>query len=167
MTPRKILTSVGYAFRALTVESIGSHSHSGVDITSGTVSEPRIDSLIARDSEVSSSITSHAANASAHHTRYTDAEAVAAIKAADGSGSGLDADLLDGHDSAYYLSLANQTGVLPLSKGGTGSSTQIFVDLSSTQTVGGKKTFSESGCLNGGHRHSAVTGFFNDNGCEL
>ena len=58
MTPRKILTSVGYAFRALTVESIGSHTHSGADITSGTVSEPRIDPLIARDSEVSSSISS-------------------------------------------------------------------------------------------------------------
>jgi parallel beta-helix repeat protein len=123
MTPRKILTSVGYAFRALTVESIGSHSHSGADITSGTVSEARIDPLIARDSEVSSSISTHAANASAHHTRYTDAEAVAAIKAADGSGSGLDADLLDGQDSAYYLSLANQTGTLPVSQGGTGATT--------------------------------------------
>src|SRR4030042_2879777 len=142
MTPRKVLTSVGYAFRALTVESIGSHTHSGADITSGTVSEPRVEPLIARDSEISSSISSHAANSSAHHTRYTNAEAVAAIKAADGSGSGLDADLLDGQNSTYYLSLANQTGVLPLSKGGTGSSSQNFVDLSSSQTVAGTKTFS-------------------------
>ena len=54
----------------------------------------------------------------------------------------LDADLLDGQDSAYYLSLANQTGVLPISKGGTGSSSQNFVDLSSSQTVAGTKTFS-------------------------
>ena len=38
MTPRKVLTSVGYAFRALTVENIGSHTHSGVDIMSGTSS---------------------------------------------------------------------------------------------------------------------------------
>jgi len=144
MTPRKVLTSVGYAFRASTVESIGSHTHSGTDITSGTVSEPRIDPLIARDSEVSSSISAHAANASAHHTRYTDGEAVAAIKAADGSGSGLDGDLLDGQNSTYYLSLANQTGVLPISKGGTGSSTQNFVDLSSGQTVAGTKTFSNN-----------------------
>ena len=52
MTPRKILTAVGYAFRALTVESIGSHTHSGADITSGMVSEGYIDPLIARDSEV-------------------------------------------------------------------------------------------------------------------
>jgi hypothetical protein len=34
------------------------------------------------------------------------------------------------------------TGVLPIANGGTGSSTQNFVDLSSTQTVGGAKTFS-------------------------
>ena len=144
MTPRKVLTSVGYAFRASTVESIGSHTHSGADITSGTVSEPRIDPLIARDSEVSSSISAHTANASAHHTRYTNAEAVAAIKAADGTGSGLDADLLDGQESTYYLSLANQTGVLPISRGGTGSSSQNFVDLSSNQTVGGTKTFTNN-----------------------
>lgn len=41
-------------------------------------------------------INTHAANPSAHHTRYTDAEAVAAILAADGVGSGLDADYLRG-----------------------------------------------------------------------
>ncbi|MEO0228291.1 MAG: hypothetical protein ABIL70_09615 [candidate division WOR-3 bacterium] len=29
MTPRIPLTSVGYAYRAQTVESIGSHTHSG------------------------------------------------------------------------------------------------------------------------------------------
>ncbi len=34
------------------------------------------------------------------------------------------------------------TGVLPIANGGTGSSTQNFVDLSSTQSVGGAKTFS-------------------------
>ena len=39
MTPRIPLTSVGYAFRAQTVESIGSHTHTGADITSGTVAE--------------------------------------------------------------------------------------------------------------------------------
>ena len=34
------------------------------------------------------------------------------------------------------------TGVLPIANGGTGSSSQNFVDISSTQTVGGAKTFS-------------------------
>jgi len=41
-------------------------------------------------------LNNHAANASAHHARYTDAEAVAAILANDGAGSGLDADMVDG-----------------------------------------------------------------------
>jgi len=108
MTPRKAMTSVGYAFRAMTADVVGVHDHSGADITSGTVAEPRIDSLIARDSEVTAAIGTHASNASAHHTRYTNAEAVAAILAADGVGSGLDADLLDGqHGSAFATSSHN------------------------------------------------------------
>jgi hypothetical protein len=52
------------------------HTHDGADITSGTVGEPFIDPLIARDSEV-----------------------VPIVLANDGSGSTLDADLLDGRDS--------------------------------------------------------------------
>jgi hypothetical protein len=63
-----------------------SHSHSGADITTGTVAEARIDALLARDSEVFGIVT-----------------------AADGSASGLDADLLDGlNASAFELAgLAN------------------------------------------------------------
>lgn len=34
------------------------------------------------------------------------------------------------------------TGILPIANGGTNSSTQNFVDLTTTQTVGGSKTFS-------------------------
>ena len=85
MTPRRVLTSVGYAFRALTVETIGSHPHSGADITSGTVAEARIDSLITRDAEV-----------------------MTIVKANDGAGSGVDADLLDGqHAAAFAASTHN------------------------------------------------------------
>jgi len=36
------------------------------------------------------------------------------------------------------------SGVLPLLNGGTGSGTQNFVDLTTTQTVGGAKTFSST-----------------------
>ncbi len=82
--------------------SPAAHTHAGEDINAGTVAETRIDSAIARDTEVSSAISTHASNPSAHHTRYTDAEAVAAVKAADGSGSGIDADLLDGLDSTAF-----------------------------------------------------------------
>jgi hypothetical protein len=44
---------------------------------------------------------------------------------------------------ALSVALGSQvTGVLPIANGGTGSSTQNFVDLTTTQTVGGLKTFS-------------------------
>jgi hypothetical protein len=63
----------------------GSHTHSGDDITSGTVADARIASSIARDSEI-----------------------LPAVLANDGSGSTLDADLLDGnHASAFALSSHN------------------------------------------------------------
>jgi len=39
----------------------------------------------------------HTADASAHHARYTDAEAIAAVWGAAGAGSGLDADFLRGY----------------------------------------------------------------------
>ena len=60
------------------------HTHEGGDITSGTVGEPFIDDLITRDDEV-----------------------VDIVKDNDGSGSGIDADLLDGRDS---LDFALQVG---------------------------------------------------------
>jgi hypothetical protein len=56
-----------------------SHTHSGDDITSGTVAEARIAAALARDSEV-----------------------VDIVLAADGTGSGLDADLLDGVSSGAF-----------------------------------------------------------------
>jgi hypothetical protein len=80
------------------------HNHSGGNISSGTVSEAYIDGSIARDSEVTNAINTHTAIAGAHHSRYTNAEAVAAILNADGSGSTLDADLLDGQNSAAFAS---------------------------------------------------------------
>lgn len=51
---------------------------------------------------------------------YTAADVLTKVKSVDGSGSGLDADLLDGQEGSHYLSLNNMTGVLPASKGGTG-----------------------------------------------
>jgi len=47
------------------------------------------------------------------------------------------------------------TGIVPVANGGTGAATQNFVDLSSTQTIGGVKTFTSgivapSGSFNGG-----------------
>jgi hypothetical protein len=73
-------TSVQGAINELDGEKAAlAHTHSGADITSGTVAEVRIDATVARDSEIMSTVL-----------------------AADGTGSTLDADLLDGqHASAF------------------------------------------------------------------
>ena len=47
----------------------------------------------------------------------------------DGAASGLDADLLDGQQGTYYLDLANHTGVLDETNGGTGQSTYATGDI--------------------------------------
>lgn len=54
-------------------------------------------------------IATHTTIAAAHHAKYLDAEAVAAILAADGTGSGLDADKLDGQEGAHYAPDADLT----------------------------------------------------------
>ena len=73
LSPRKAITSVGYAFRALTVESVGIHTHSGADITSGIVAEPMIDSAIAR----TSALNAHTSNMNNPHS--TTAAQVGAV----------------------------------------------------------------------------------------
>ncbi len=65
-----------------------SHVHSGGDITAGTVAEARIDALLARDAEVFGIVTG-----------------------ADGTGSGLDADLLDGMSSSAFEAAGLANGV--------------------------------------------------------
>ena len=92
MTPRKVLTSVGYAFRASTVESIGSHTHSGADITSGTVSEPRIDPLIARDSEVTGAVNAHASRTDNPHSTTAAQVGALALNQANSITSGMIVD---------------------------------------------------------------------------
>jgi G:T/U-mismatch repair DNA glycosylase len=65
-----------------------SHVHSGADITTGTVTEARIDALLARDAEVFGIVTSN-----------------------DGAGSTLDADLLDGLSSSAFETAGLANGV--------------------------------------------------------
>jgi hypothetical protein len=80
----------------------GSHTHSGDQIASGTVAEPRIDPAIARDTEVAAVVEAHRSNPGAHHVRYTDNEAWNAVLARDGIGSGLNADLLDNLSASAF-----------------------------------------------------------------
>jgi parallel beta-helix repeat protein len=56
------------------------HTHAGDDITAGTVAEAYIDAALARDSEI-----------------------MPTVLGSDGTGSGLDADLLDGQEASAFL----------------------------------------------------------------
>ncbi len=78
-----LVAGAGYITKTLADASYAAiaHVHDGADITSGTVGEARIDSLVTRDDEI-----------------------VPMVLASDGSGSGLDADLLDGLDSTAFAS---------------------------------------------------------------
>ncbi len=130
LTPRQKITSVAYSIAAEDSRLLGgkevsdfaaaSHPHSGDEITSGAVSEARIDPTITRDSELDADIAAHTAVAAAHHTKTTsfaeltdaasdaqipgaiarDSEIMPTALANDGAGSGLDADKLDGAESA-------------------------------------------------------------------
>lgn len=51
------------------------------EIVSGVFDDARIPAAIARDTEVASAVSDHAGLPSVHHTKYSDAEAVAAIEA--------------------------------------------------------------------------------------
>ena len=80
-TPAKLLTAIK------TVDGSGS----GLDADKLDGVE-----LSAIQAEIDSDINAHKANASAHHSRHTPATILSDLKTVDGSGSGLDADKLDG-----------------------------------------------------------------------
>ncbi len=69
--------------------SAAAHSHSGADITSGTVADARIASTIARDTEI-----------------------MPTVLAADGPGSGLNADTVDGAHASGFVTQAEYDALL-------------------------------------------------------
>jgi len=64
------------------------HSHSGADITTGIINEKFVDPEIARDNEIMPTVLGN-----------------------DGSGSGLDADKLDGHQASQLMSAAGSVSI--------------------------------------------------------
>ncbi len=114
LSPRQRITSVSYSLVSENSRLLGgkqasefagsTHPHLGSDITSGTVAEARIDPLITRDTEKDAAITAHAAISNAHHARYTDVEAVAAM------GAKADTNPLN-HDKTTSLAWTSITSV--------------------------------------------------------
>ena len=117
LSPRLRLTSTAFALRAGDAETLGGHEASELDQSSHVTDTSNPHHVTAAQvgadpagsaASVQANLDSHAADPAAHHARYTDAEAVAAVKASDGSGSGLDADLLDGNDASACGSAVQQ-----------------------------------------------------------
>lgn len=61
---------------------------------------------------------SNVANAALPAASYTAADVLSKLLTVDGSGSGLDADLLDGQHGAYYADVAGRLGYTPVNKAG-------------------------------------------------
>jgi len=130
LSPRQRIATAAYSIVSENSRLLGgkeagqfanaAHTHLGSDIASGTVSEQHIDPAITRDAE----LAAHTANPSAHHRKTTsfteltdvaadgqipasiarDSEVMPMVLAGDGTGSTLDADLLDGMDSTDLAS---------------------------------------------------------------
>ena len=77
------------------------HGHAFYEIT-GVATDAQIPDAITRDMELGK----HTINSSAHHSRYSNTEAMSAVLAADGAGSTLDADLLDGQHASEIIDAA-------------------------------------------------------------
>jgi hypothetical protein len=74
--------------------------------TAVTASAAEMNYLVGVTSAIQTQINAKLASAS-----YTAADVLTKVKTVDGTGSGLDADLLDGHDSTYFAVVnANTTG---------------------------------------------------------
>ena len=68
-------------------------------------------------------------------TSYTATDVLAKLVTVDGSGSGLDADLLDGQNGTYYTTMANQTGTISAAQHGNLPGGALHA--MATNTVGG------------------------------
>ncbi len=113
MTPRLLFLSVPYAFHAETADSANSADSADFASDADTVDGAHA-SALEESAEINADIAAHSALASAHHTKTTSASEITSgtmspLRIAgtawtslnDGSGSGLDADTVDGaHASA-------------------------------------------------------------------
>jgi hypothetical protein len=114
LTPDTRIAAVPYALQAQEAADAGT-----VDGYEGAALE--------ESSEIDADVAAHTAIADAHHARYTDGEAWAAVLANDGPGSGLDADTVDGLH-ASELETHYQNVVVVAKSGGDYTSVQAAID---------------------------------------
>jgi len=99
MTPRQKLTSIAYAIRAKIAESAASGS-----IDSDALADNAVTAVKMADNSVGSG---EIQNGSVSSGDLQDGATLAEISDNDGSGSGLDADFLDGQDGSFYRNASN------------------------------------------------------------
>lgn len=166
--------------------ALAAHVHAGEDITTGTVADARIDSTITRDSEVFGIVlgadgpgsglnadfldgldsaafalaahvhageditTGTVADARIASTITRDSEVFGIVLGADGPGSGLNADLLDGLDSIAFFILGGQAGG-QIARGDTASGGNLTL-MSTVHATKGKILFGTSAYDEVNHR---------------
>ena len=118
MSPRQPFDTVAFSFKADDALSLEGQSAATLDQSAhvGDFNNPHAVTAAQTGALSGAELTTHAGEATAHHTRYADGEAVDAIKATDGAGSGLDADLLDGNDSENFAVSGHDHGTVYYTK---------------------------------------------------
>lgn len=128
MTPRRPISSTGFAFKASDSDTLEGISAASLDQSAHVVdtSNPHNVTTTQIGAVSSADLTAHAGDSSAHHTKTStfpemsgqiddtqipalvarDAEIMPTVLAGDGPGSTLNADLLDGLNSSAFMSSA-------------------------------------------------------------
>ena len=112
MVPRMKVTSAAYAIRARYAESVATGSVTTSALSDTAVTETKIASgAVSNDKLTNGSVTgSKVAAGTLTATHLQDGAALAEVLDDDGEGSGLDADLLDGHHAWEFVSSADDYG---------------------------------------------------------
>ena len=146
----------------ITISSSGSVD--GGAIKTGTISPARLDSTVAFDGEVNNMIDAHRGISNAHHpwpltdanipdSIARDSEVMTIVLANDGSGSGLDADLLDGKHASAFMPAATDNWVNTTGDTMTGilNITGTNVGLRVTRTSSDESAVKGTALRYGGH----------------
>jgi hypothetical protein len=121
LTPDTRVAAVPFALQALqALQAQQAADADTVDSYEGAALE--------ESAEIDADIAAHTAISGAHHARYTDAEAWAAVLAQDGSGSGLDADTVDGLHASQLGTAHYQNVVVVARSGGDYTGVQAAID---------------------------------------
>jgi hypothetical protein len=146
---------------AITTVKISNDAVTTDKIADGTIVDADLSATAAiADTKLATIATSGKVSNSA--TTATDANTASTIVARNSSGdftAGMITASLTGNVTGNVSgTAANVTGIVAVANGGTGSSTQNFVDLTTAQTVAGAKTFSGNTAVSGSSTLTVGTG---------